>query len=73
MPVATPDAYADLLDRAKNGGFAYPAINVTSSETLNAALRGFAAAGSDLKAAEEGMAERVGRAGEALQSAGTSA
>jgi fructose-bisphosphate aldolase class II len=47
MPIATPDSYADMLDRAKAGGFAYPAINVTSSETLNAALRGFADAGSD--------------------------
>jgi fructose-bisphosphate aldolase class II len=36
-----------MLDRAKTGGFAYPAINVTSSESLNAALRGFADAGSD--------------------------
>ncbi len=47
MPIATPDIYADMLDRAKAGGFAYPAINVTSSETVNAALRGFADAGSD--------------------------
>jgi fructose-bisphosphate aldolase class II len=47
MPIATPDSYADMLDRAKAGGFAYPAINVTSSETINAALRGFADAGSD--------------------------
>jgi fructose-bisphosphate aldolase, class II len=47
MPIATPDVYADMLDRARDGGFAYPAINVTSSETLNAALRGFADAGSD--------------------------
>src|SRR5690242_17011901 len=47
MPIATPEQYADMLDRAKQGGFAYPAINVTSSETLNAALRGFADAGSD--------------------------
>jgi len=36
-----------MLDRAKAGGFAYPGINVTSSETLNAALRGLAEAGSD--------------------------
>jgi fructose-bisphosphate aldolase class II len=36
-----------MLDRAKNGGFAYPAINVSSSQTLNAALAGLAAAGSD--------------------------
>jgi fructose-bisphosphate aldolase class II len=47
MPIASPDAYADMLDRAKAGSFAYPAINVTSSETVNAALRGFAEAGSD--------------------------
>jgi fructose-bisphosphate aldolase class II len=47
MPIATPDAYADMFDRAKRDGFAYPAINVTSSETVNAAIRGFADAGSD--------------------------
>jgi fructose-bisphosphate aldolase, class II len=47
VPIATPEVYAEMLDRAKAGGFAYPAINVTSSETLNAALRGFAEAGSD--------------------------
>ncbi len=47
MPIATPEVYAEMLDRAKSGEFAYPAINVTSSETLNAALRGFAEAESD--------------------------
>ncbi|MGF7235731.1 MAG: class II fructose-bisphosphate aldolase [Frankia sp.] len=47
MPIATPEVYAQMLDRAKAGAFAYPAINVTSSQTLNAALRGFAEAGSD--------------------------
>jgi fructose-bisphosphate aldolase class II len=47
MPVATPEIYAEMIDRAKSGGFAYPAINVTSSQTLNAALQGFADAGSD--------------------------
>ncbi len=47
MPIATPDAYAEMLDRAKAGAFAYPAINVSSSQTLNAALRGFAEAESD--------------------------
>ncbi len=47
MPIATPEVYADMLDRAKAGAFAYPAINVTSSQTLNAALRGFADAESD--------------------------
>jgi len=47
MPIATPEVYADMINRAKEGGFAYPAINCTSSETVNAALRGFADAGSD--------------------------
>ena len=47
MPIATPEVYAEMLDRAKAGQFAYPAINVTSSSTLNAALQGFADAESD--------------------------
>jgi fructose-bisphosphate aldolase class II len=47
MPIATPEIYAQMLDRAKQQGFAYPAINVTSSQTLNAALKGFADAESD--------------------------
>ena len=47
MPIATPDVYNEMLDRAKERGFAYPAINVSSSETLNAAIRGYAEAGSD--------------------------
>jgi fructose-bisphosphate aldolase class II len=47
MPIATPEVYAEMIDRAKAGAFAYPAINVTSSQTLNAAIRGFADAGSD--------------------------
>jgi fructose-bisphosphate aldolase class II len=47
MPIATPEVYAEMLDRAKANEFAFPAINVTSSETLNAALRGFAEAESD--------------------------
>ncbi|HUN33313.1 MAG TPA: class II fructose-bisphosphate aldolase [Trebonia sp.] len=47
MPIATPEIYAQMLDRAKQQGFAYPAINVTSTQTLNAALKGFADAESD--------------------------
>ncbi|GAA1935387.1 class II fructose-bisphosphate aldolase [Nocardioides marmoribigeumensis] len=47
MPIATPEIYAQMLDTAKERGFAFPAINVTSSQTLNAALAGFAEAGSD--------------------------
>jgi fructose-bisphosphate aldolase class II len=47
MPIATPEVYAEMLDKAKQNSFAYPAINVSSSQTLIAALRGFAEAGSD--------------------------
>ncbi len=47
MPVATPEVYAEMLDRAKKYEFAFPAINCTSSETINAAIKGFADAGSD--------------------------
>jgi fructose-bisphosphate aldolase class II len=47
MPIATPEVYAEMLDKAKRDHFAYPAINVSSSQTLNAALQGFADAGSD--------------------------
>lgn len=47
MPIATPEVYAAMLDRAKAGKFAYPAINCTSSQTIVAAMRGFAEAESD--------------------------
>ncbi len=47
MPIASPEVYAEMLDRAKAGAFAYPAINVSSSQTLHAALQGFAEAESD--------------------------
>ena len=47
MAIATPESYADMLDRAKAGKYAIPAINVTSSQTLSAALQGFADAESD--------------------------
>src|SRR5229473_3631330 len=47
MPIATAEVYAQMLDTAKERGFAFPAINVTSTQTLNAALKGFADAGSD--------------------------
>ncbi|GAA3394189.1 class II fructose-bisphosphate aldolase [Cryptosporangium minutisporangium] len=47
MPIATPEVYAEMIDKAKAGSFAYPAINVSSSQTLNAAIRGFAEAESD--------------------------
>jgi fructose-bisphosphate aldolase class II len=47
MPIASPEKYAEMLDRAKSSAFAFPAINVSSSSTLNAALKGFADAESD--------------------------
>ncbi len=47
MPIATPEKYAEMLDAAKSKSFAFPAINVSSSQTLNAALAGFAEAGAD--------------------------
>jgi fructose-bisphosphate aldolase, class II len=47
MPIATPEVYAAMLDAAKERSFAYPAINISSSQTLNAALQGFTEAGSD--------------------------
>ncbi len=47
MPVATPAQYREMLDAAQNGGYAYPAINVTSLATINGALKAFAESGSD--------------------------
>jgi fructose-bisphosphate aldolase, class II len=47
MPIATPEKYAEMLDTAKASSFAFPAINVSSSQTLNAALQGFTDAESD--------------------------
>jgi fructose-bisphosphate aldolase class II len=47
MPIATPEKYAEMLDAAKRQSFAFPAINVSSSQTLNAALQGFTDAESD--------------------------
>ncbi|GAA3327313.1 class II fructose-bisphosphate aldolase [Paeniglutamicibacter sulfureus] len=47
MPIATPEKYNAMIDSAKAGGYAFPAVNVTSSQTLNAAIRGFAEAESD--------------------------
>lgn len=47
MAIATSAEYQEMLDRAKQNRFAYPALNVSSSQTLNAALAGLQAAGSD--------------------------
>jgi fructose-bisphosphate aldolase class II len=47
VPIATPEQYAEMLGTARAHGYAYPAVNVTTSSTLNAAMRGYAEAGSD--------------------------
>jgi fructose-bisphosphate aldolase class II len=47
MPIATPDQYAEMFDKAKTNGFAYPAFNVSSSQSINAVLQGLTEAGSD--------------------------
>ena len=47
MPVADYQTYCEMLERARAGRFAYPAINVTSLTTANAVLEGLAESGSD--------------------------
>jgi fructose-bisphosphate aldolase class II len=47
MPLPTSAEVGRIFDAATAGGYALPAVNVTSSQTLNAALQGFAEAGSD--------------------------
>ena len=47
MPIVTPEKYREMLDSAQSGGYAIPAINVTSSTTILAALEGFSDAASD--------------------------
>jgi fructose-bisphosphate aldolase class II len=42
MPIADYNTFCTMLDRAREGHFAYPAINVTSIQTANAVLRGLA-------------------------------
>lgn len=47
MPIATPDQYAEMLTRAKKNGYAFPAFNVSSSQTINAVLQGLSETSSD--------------------------
>ena len=47
MPIATPEQYREMLDSAQKGGYAYPAINITSLPTANRALKAFAESKSD--------------------------
>jgi fructose-bisphosphate aldolase, class II len=67
----SPAQYAAMVDAAAAGGYAFPAINVTSSQTLNAAMRGFAEAGSDgiVQITVGGARYLSGTAGDALAGA----
>ncbi|HEY7445257.1 MAG TPA: class II fructose-bisphosphate aldolase [Vicinamibacterales bacterium] len=47
MPVADYATYCRMLDRARTGKFAYPAVNVTSLTTANAVLKGLSDCRSD--------------------------
>jgi len=47
MPVVNYPKYCEMLDKAKAEHYAYPAINVTTMDTANAAIEGFAEAKSD--------------------------
>src|SRR6266576_3373321 len=47
MPVPDFKTYCAILDRARSGHFALPAINVTSLTTANAVLKGLADSKSD--------------------------
>src|SRR4030095_2079072 len=47
MPIVDYGRYCEMLDRARRGKFAYPAINVTSLTTANGVLKGLAESRSD--------------------------
>ena len=47
MPIATPAQYSKILETAKKEGYALPAVNVTTIEVINGALRAFSEAKSD--------------------------
>jgi fructose-bisphosphate aldolase class II len=59
MPVADYGQYCEMLDRARKGKFAYPAINVTSLATANAVLKGARATGSSRSRPEEAPSRRA--------------
>jgi len=71
LPIATPQQYAEMLDAARRDGYAFSAVNVSSSSTLNAALAGFAKAGSDgiVQLTPSGAAFGAGAAGDAATGA----
>ena len=62
MPVVDYAKYCEMLDKAQKGNYAYPAINVTTMDTANAAIEGFAEAQSDgiIQASTGGGAHATG-------------
>ena len=63
MPIATPEVYAEMLGRAKEHSFAFPAINCVGSESINAAIKGFADAATQPVGLHQAGVERVRDAG----------
>ena len=47
MPVVDFKKYCAMLEKAQKEKYAYPAVNITSTDTVNAAIEGFAASKSD--------------------------
>jgi len=47
MPIVDYKRYCEMLDKANDGDYAYPAINTSNIDTVNAAIEGFVAAKSD--------------------------
>ena len=62
MPIATPEVYAEMLGRAKEHKFAFPAINCVGSESINAAIKGFAEHGLRGALAIHGRGVEIGDA-----------
>ena len=56
-----------MIDAARSGSYAYPAVNVSSSETLNAAVRGFSDARSDGRTSVGSIRSRNARRAEILR------
>jgi len=47
MPVVDFKKYVAMLEKAQKEAYAYPAINITTTDTINAAIEGLVAANSD--------------------------
>ena len=47
MPVVNFERYCEMLDKAHRENYAFPAINISNIDTVNAAIEGFVEASSD--------------------------